>query len=83
MTAAELHLSEHINVRQEEIEAYGLTVFLSDTGGALGLFLGLSVLQIFQWLGQCYHMMRNVLTKFFNRKWSSIMVVHVFSTSII
>ena len=54
LAAAELQLSEKINVRQEETEAYAFTAFLADTGGALGLFLGLSVLQIFQWLGTLY-----------------------------
>ena len=40
LAAAELQLSEKINVRQEETKAYAFTSFLADTGGALGLFLG-------------------------------------------
>ena len=54
LAAAELQLSEKINVRQEETKAYPFTAFLADTGGALGLFLGLSILQIFQWIGSLW-----------------------------
>ena len=32
--------------QQEETQAYAFTAFIADAGGALGLFLGLSVLQI-------------------------------------
>ena len=41
-------------MRQEETKAYPFTAFLADTGGALGLFLGLSILQIFQWIGSLW-----------------------------
>ena len=55
LAAAELSLAEKINVRQEETQAYAFTAFLADAGGALGLFLGLSVLQILHWLCSLYY----------------------------
>ena len=55
LAAAELSLAEKINVRQEETQAYAFTAFLADAGGAPGLFLGLSVLQILHWLCSLYY----------------------------
>ena len=67
MAGAEFQLSEKINKCETETAAYPFTGFvmnkkrdlinrlisgfLADTGGALGLFLGLSLLQIFSWFG--------------------------------
>ena len=76
LAGAEIHLSEKINWKQIETESYpftganqtisrllfGHTGFLADTGGALGLFLGLSLLQIFSWIGKLWIIMvRGVL----------------------
>jgi len=49
LAATELQLAEQMNVRQEETPAYTFVEFLSDAGGALGLILGLSIFQIYQW----------------------------------
>ena len=39
-----LGLAEIVNVVIEEHETYPIAAFLSDTGGAAGLFLGLNIL---------------------------------------
>ena len=54
LSPAELQLSEKINVRQKETAVYSFYVFLADTGGTLGVFLGLSLLQILNWCGTFY-----------------------------
>ena len=41
-------------VLEEETSTYDISEVLSDTGGALGLFLGLSVLSILRSLGDIY-----------------------------
>ena len=66
LAAAELQLAEKINVREEEEETYKFTNFISDTGGAMGLFLGLSLLQVCQWLEQKYTSLLRVIH---HRKW--------------
>ena len=68
LAGAEIQLSEKMSWKQVETESYPLTGrqkagfvivnfssgFLADTGGSLGLFLGLSVLQIFTWIGNLW-----------------------------
>ena len=54
LAGVEFQLSEKINRREKETAGYPLTGFLADTGGALGLFLGLSLLQIFSWCGNIW-----------------------------
>ena len=68
LAGAEIQLSEKMSWKQVETESYPLTgrkntdfllnnlysAFLADTGGALGLFLGLSILQIFTWIGKLW-----------------------------
>ena len=54
LAGVEFQLSDKINRREKETAGYPLTGFLADTGGALGLFLGLSLLQIFSWCGNIW-----------------------------
>ena len=49
-----IHLSENANVVLEETSTYPSSSFLSDTGGALGLFLGLSILNILRFSAKMY-----------------------------
>ena len=74
LAGAEFQLSEKINRRETETAAYPFTGFLmtnelmnsltsgflADTGGALGLFLGLSLLQIFSWFGNVWSFLMRV-----------------------
>lgn len=43
-TGIAISLSEIVNVIMEEHKTYDLTAFMSDTGGAAGLFLGLNII---------------------------------------
>ena len=44
------NLDEICNVIMEEHKTYPLSAFLSDTGGAAGLFLGLNIIGFINWL---------------------------------
>ena len=57
---SELQLAEQMNVRKEETPAYTFSALLADTGGALGLILGLSILQIFHWIWAMIPFAKNV-----------------------
>ena len=42
-----MNLAEIVNVVREEHKTYPMAAFLSDTGGAAGLFLGLNIIGLF------------------------------------
>ena len=55
--SAIIRLSENANIILEETSTYPSSSFLSDTGGALGLFLGWSILNILRLFGRIYSLM--------------------------